>query len=230
MGKQSKPEERSEDRFSLSTVADAEATVTRLQAQREQLLAERAKAEGETGRHAYAAHAQGDMKALEALDEIATSIARLDARIREVGFALAEANRVLLEARQAAATAADRAKAEEARKIAQRIAVRLGRVDEHFAHAFGELRGAIEALDELHAAGVTSPSDTQFRVHALLCLKTVIGLLPRTWRNDLTESIEIGPLQRTTFTDYWQKIQPTIDNQLRPRRGEAEQQKQKEPV
>jgi Cu/Zn superoxide dismutase len=57
MGKQSKPEERTSLRNEVST---AEQTVERLQEQREQLVAERQKAEAETSRHAFAAHARGD--------------------------------------------------------------------------------------------------------------------------------------------------------------------------
>jgi hypothetical protein len=86
MGKQSKPPERTTDRSVVSTVSEAEATVARLQEQQERVVAERAKAEAETGRHAFDAHARGNEKALEALDEIATTIMRHDARLREIGL------------------------------------------------------------------------------------------------------------------------------------------------
>jgi hypothetical protein len=101
----------------LDPIAAAEQTITRLQQKREQIVAERAKAEGDTSKHSYAAHAIGDVRAVEELDQIAANISRLDARVREIDLALAEAGRVHLEARQAEARAADRQRAEEAHKL-----------------------------------------------------------------------------------------------------------------
>jgi hypothetical protein len=99
------------------TVAEAEAVVSRLQEQREKLVAERSRVENETSKYAYAAHAHGDMKAVEALDQITSNIARLDARVREVDLAIAEAGERLKQAQTAEATAADRQRAGEMRKL-----------------------------------------------------------------------------------------------------------------
>jgi hypothetical protein len=102
-------------------VSEASAVVARLHEQREKVSAERAAAENRMGEHSYAAHAKGDEKALAALDEIATTIARLDARIREVDLAIAEASKHLDDARRDEAQAADRERAMDIRCAIERL-------------------------------------------------------------------------------------------------------------
>jgi hypothetical protein len=70
----------------VPTVADSEATLARLLAQHEQVATERLRAENETGKHAYGAHAQGDLAAVAELDKIADIIMRHDQTLREIRF------------------------------------------------------------------------------------------------------------------------------------------------
>lgn len=160
------------------------------------------------------------------LDELNDKLIRHGGELAAIDVALEHARRMVADLRQEAQAAeveqANRAAAERAAKISATIATRLARVDDHFAHAFGELKGVIAAIDDLHAAGFDHPSANSFRVNSILCLKTVIGLLPRAWRLDMAERIEVAPHERKTFTSYWNAVQTSIDRQIAPRLAEPE--------
>jgi hypothetical protein len=205
-----------------NSVADAEQTVARLQEQREKLVAERARAENETSKHAYAAHARGDMKAVEELDQIATTIMRLDAHIREVDLALAEAGRFVLDARQAEAAAADRLRAEAASKLAHEFAATFAYADKHFRAAIDALIAIDHEIAKLHELGCAFPSHQQLRLGVVTAITTELQRLPRTWFNELSGGLRyLAPNQKRSFSQYWNAIELSLNNQI-GQRGKPE--------
>jgi hypothetical protein len=150
----------------VPTVSEAEATVARLQEQQERVVAERAKAEAETGKYSYAAHAQGDVAAVAELDKIADLIMRHDQKLREISSALATAGLRLQQARQAEAQAQGRGVARELLKRAARL-VQLGQTLDDANRIRVEASCAIsEELQTMrqiaHGLGVFVPSEQQF--------------------------------------------------------------------
>jgi hypothetical protein len=199
----------------VDPIAAAEAVVARLQEQQEQLRAERQRVEGETGKHAFAAHAKGDEKALEALDQIAAIIMRLDARIRETDFALAEAGRFLQDARQAEARAVDQARAAEARKLVKELAEVFLFVDEHLALAARGLLAIHDGVAQLHAAGFAFPSDNQVRINLAEVIETWAHSLPRSLHNQLRDGVRfLPPGTRKSAAQYWAAIEATLNNSI----------------
>jgi hypothetical protein len=208
----------------IPSVSDAEQTVARLQGQQEQLRAERQKVESETGKHAFAAHARGDEKALEALDQIATTIMRLDARIRETGFALAEAGRFLQEARQAEAQKEAKQRAEEARKLVKELGECFPFLARHLAEAARALIAISGGFEELRKMGFASPSDAQVRLGIATVIQTWAHNLPRSWHDHLRDGIRfLAPHERKTADAYWAQVRASIDNQINQRLDKTEQ-------
>jgi hypothetical protein len=202
----------------VPTVADAEATVTQLQEKREKLLAERLRLESEMGQHSFAAHARSDMKAVAALDEIATKMARIDGRVREVDLAAAEANRNLLDARQAEQREQDKIEAGALRKVVGGISGHMKAADKYFAAAVAELIAAHAEVDQVHALGSDFPTHMQLKVNSEMALKTMLMELPKPWIRDWVE--HLSPGSRRSFHEFWLRMMVPIENNARARLGE----------
>jgi hypothetical protein len=207
----------------VPTLSDAEATLAQLQEKRGALAAEREQAMARTSHHAYDAHARGDLKAVEALDQIATDIARHDARIREVDLALAEANKHLDSARQAEAQAAARQKAEEARKLVREIGECFPYLDRKLAEAANALIAIHDGIAKLHGLGFAFPTDNQVRLGITAVIQTWAHRLPRSWHDQLRDGFEfLAPGRRQTAVEYWRAIELSLGNSVRQATGEAE--------
>jgi hypothetical protein len=199
----------------VPTVADAEQTVAQLQEKREKFLAERLRLESDMGQHSFQAHARSDMKAVAALDEIATSMARIDGHVREVDLATATANRVLLDARQAEAQAANRQRAEEARKLAHELGECFPYLDRKLAEAANALIAIHDGFAKLHAAGFSFPSDNQARIGLAEVIETWAHQLPRSLHNQLRDGVRfLQPRMRKTAVQYWTAIEATLNNSI----------------
>jgi hypothetical protein len=164
------------------------------------------------------------MKAVEELDQIAATIMRLDARIREVDLALAEAGRFVLDARQAEARAIDQARAAEARKHVDELAECFPYLDRKLAEAANALIAIDDGIQKLHQAGFVFPSDAQLRLGVAAIIQTWAHRLPRSWHDQLRDGFEfLEPGRRQTAVEYWAKIQASLHNQITQRLGEADQ-------
>jgi hypothetical protein len=208
----------------LATVESAEQTITQLQEKREKFLAERLRLENDMGKHSFAAHARSDMKAVAALDEIATSIARIDGHVREIDLALAEAGRFLQEARQAEAQAVAQQRAEEAHKLVCELGECFPYLDRKLAEAANALIAINDGVAKLHQAGFAFPSDSQLRLGVAAIIQTWAHRLPRSWHDQLRDGFEfLAPGRRQTAVEYWGQIQASIDNQINQRLDKTEQ-------
>jgi hypothetical protein len=209
----------------VPTVAEAEATVAQLQEKREKFLAERLRLESDMGKHSFAAHARSDMRAVAALDEIATSMARIDGHVREVDLATATANRVLLDARQAEAQAAARQRAEEARKHVDELAEVFPYLDKNLNAALKALFAIDRGVTELHQKGVEFPTGVQLRLGIVAVLGTFLQQLPKTWWNEIAAGLRYrAPADRKTAISYWAQIEPSLRNAIRQHVGDPPKQ------
>jgi hypothetical protein len=215
---------KQQTKLPVDPVAAAEQTITQLQEKREKFLAERLRLENDMGKHSFAAHARSDMRAVAALDEIATSIARIDGHVREIDLALAEAGRFLQEARQAEAQAVAQQRAEEAHKLVCELAECFPYLDRKLAEAANALIAINDGIAKLHQAGFAFPSDSQLRLGVAAIIQSWAHRLPRSWHDQLRDGFEfLAPGRRQTAVEYWGQIQASIDNQITQRLGEAEQ-------
>jgi hypothetical protein len=209
-------------------VAAAEQTVAQLQEKREKQLAERSRIEGEMGQHSFAAHARSDMRAVEALDQIATDISRLDARVREIDLAIATANRALLDARQAERQAADRQKAEEALTLLHETGKCFEYLDRHLNEAVRALIAIDNGFAQLRQSGFVI-SDTADRIGITAIIQSWAHRIPRRWHEQLRDNFEfLAPGARRTATEHWTRMRASIDGQITKRLGEADEQPNKE--
>jgi hypothetical protein len=203
----------------IPTVADAEAVISRLQISREQVVAERAKAEAETGRHAFAAHAQGDQAAVAELDKVAEVIMRHDQKLREIDLALAEAGRMLQQARQAEAAEQDHKAARRLREVARRMKQRGKNLDAALAIVIDELVGLQADVSEIHGScGSQFPSHQQRDVFSYYALLTALK------RTSFDRRFEpISSTNHVTFRALTASWGVTLEKNVATRLGEAEQ-------
>jgi hypothetical protein len=188
----------------VPTVSEAEATVARLQEQQERVVAERAKAEAETGKHAYSAHAQGDVAAVAELDKIADIIMRHDQKLREINIALSEAGRVLQDARHAEARQAERERAGAQRAAFERMKLAGQMLDDALAvlvEAGDEIHAAV---DTLHVAGWDHPTGQQVLSFGERAIRTAV--MQTMWSRCVER---LGPNERVSFShvvSQWQQV------------------------
>jgi hypothetical protein len=202
-------------------VADAEATVAALQAKREKLVASRARIEADMGQHSFAAHARSDMRAVAALDDIATNIARTDAKIRGVDLALVTAHEMAEQARKAEAQAAAKQKAGEAQRVVRELGECFPYLDKRLAEAARALVAIEKGFVQLRALGI-GPSDAQVRLNITRALETWAQRgLSRSWFDYLRDGFKyLAPHERRTFSEYWQAVEVSLGNAIRQRLGE----------
>jgi hypothetical protein len=199
----------------IPTVADCEQVLRDLEEKRTRLQERRTKIESETCHHAYAAHARGDLKAIEAIDDIAERIRRTDFDLKTVNLAINEAQERLDEAQAAEAAKADKAAAlalrEEVQEFCQ-IGMRMDKALADFIEASAEWR---ESLIRMHAKGSSFPSDTQIEVLGYAVLQTV--LRQTLWARRFEA---IAPNQRRNFTGLCMGWHETIERGIAQRLGE----------
>jgi hypothetical protein len=192
-----------------TSVDDAEATVARLEERRESLLAERLQLESEMGKHSFAAHARSDMKAVAALDEIATKMARIDARLREVDLALAEARERVKAAEAVAAKKAERDRAIKLQKVGAQMVEAAMLADEALVHLIGAGDMLATLVNEIHQLGHPTPNGQQ-----LLSLGErviVTALMQTIWRRAFPH---LAPGERHTFVELVGKWTASLERDI----------------
>jgi hypothetical protein len=202
-------------------IEKAENILRDLRAKREAAVAHGHSLGEERTRLAFTAHGLGDSKARKRLDEINRESALHDSELRSLDCAISEAAARVDRARQAEVQAAARQKAEEARKHVDELAKCFPYLDRHLAEAARALIAIHDGVAQLHAAGFSFPSDAQLRLGIAAVIQTWAHRLPRSWHDQLRDGFEfLPPGRRQTATDYWSKIQASIDGQITQRLGE----------
>ncbi|MHC2539128.1 hypothetical protein [Bradyrhizobium diazoefficiens] len=196
----------------MTDIEKAELTLGNLENIRKHLIQEQAELANERGRVALGAHT-GDKKSRSRLDEINVAAAKFASEFTSIEAAIIEANKNLDAAQAAEAQAADRTKAERIAALNAKLKEELDDADDALADAISSVLSARALLMEMHALGVTSPTDQMFRINSVAVIKTVIQLLPQPWINDF-EFARLSPLQKKNFKDLANAWGMTIENQI----------------
>ena len=80
-------------------------------------------------------------------------------------------------------------------------------------------------LAAMHAPRQRTPTSEQFRVNAIIAIKTMIQALPQSWVRDFDFPL-LGPLQKKAFKDIVASWEAEIENNIAARLGEQPQQKE----
>jgi hypothetical protein len=206
----------------MSDIEKALALVDELQTKRAQHVAKAEKLENERNEIALGAFT-GDGKNRKRLDEIHTTLARHGSELAALDSALKSAHQRVADLRQAEEQAAARQKAEEMRKVVAELGEWFPYLDRHLTEAARALIAIHDGIAKLHAAGFSFPSDAQVRIGITAVIQTWAHRLPRSWHDQLRDGFEfLAPGRRQTATEYWSKIQASVNNSIRQATGEAE--------
>jgi hypothetical protein len=201
----------------------AEKILAELRGKREAAVAHGVALGEERTRLAFGAHALGDSKSRKRLDEINRESALHDSELRSLDAAISEAAARVERARQAEEQAADRQRAEEARKVAHELGECFPFVDKHLAAVLKGLLAINDGVAELHQKGVAFPTDVQLRLGIVAVLGTFLQQLPRTWWNEISAGLRYrAPGEKKTALSYWGQIEPSLRNAISQRLGEVQ--------
>jgi hypothetical protein len=194
-------------------VSDLEAKLTRCKARSVEISAER-------DRISFAVHVDGDPKSRAKLDKFNEEGYRNSGEIASLGAAVKVARERLAAAEHAEAQAADRQKAEEARKIVREMAEVPAYIDKHLMAALKGLLAIEQGFRQLRELGFTHPTDVQVRLGVVTCINTWAMQLPRNWHSELRDGLRyLPPHERKLFETHWKAIEPML---LRQAAGEAQ--------
>jgi flagellar biosynthesis chaperone FliJ len=175
--------------------------------------------EQERAQIAYAAHAEGDVKAIKRLEQLAHDAAGIAAEALSVETAIAEAHRRLDGAKQNEARAAEQERIKKVREVLVAFVACGNELDEIMRDLAEQGPQMQQLITQLHVLGVSVPSHNQWDVFGYQSLLT--ALANTIWHHRFEH---LPPNQRRSFkalTDGWAA---TILNSL----GEPDQIKEKE--
>jgi hypothetical protein len=163
----------------------------------------------------------GDKVARRRLDEINAALAVHGSELESLDAALKAAGAKLAGAEKAAAQAADRLRAEEARKTITELAEVFEFTDKHLTAALRGLLAIERGVEELHQKDVAFPTAVQLRLGIVAVLGTWLQQLPKMWWNELSAGLRFrAPADRQSAMGYWAQIEPSLRNQIAQRSGE----------
>jgi hypothetical protein len=167
---------------------------------------------------AHAALVGDDGKAKTRLKEINLESMTTGTNIESVDCALVVARSNLGAAQAAAAGAADIDRAKQVAALNAKLKEELDNADDAFSDAIGSVLAARTLLQDIHALGVTSPTDQMFRINSVAVIKTVLQNLPQPWVNDF-EFMRLAPSQKKSFKPLAEGWRDQIANQIAARLG-----------
>src|ERR1700730_10430449 len=130
----------------------AEQLLADLDAQRRDLAAARAADDTARSKVAYQAHALHELGAVNTLSEITGRAIARDQQLREIDCAIVEARERLAAAKASEARAADRQKADAARKLVKELGDCFPYLDRKLAEAANALVAINDGVQKLHQA------------------------------------------------------------------------------
>jgi tetratricopeptide (TPR) repeat protein len=213
----------------MTMTDDAEHTLNNLRQKREALVGRGHRLGEERAKLSFSAHAEADKAAQKRLDTLHGELGRFESELKSVDEAIGEATKRLAVAERAAARAADRERAEEARKLVKELGECFPYLDRKLAEAANALIAINDGIARLHAAGFAFPTDAQARLGITAIIQTWAHRLPRSWHDQLRDGFEfLAPGRRQTAVEYWAQIQASLDNQITQRLGKTESARVKE--
>jgi DNA repair exonuclease SbcCD ATPase subunit len=205
----------------MNDIETAERTIAQLRDQRDR-AAERFTAIGaEREQLRFDAHVNNSKEAKAKLAKLVDEEVALNGTVQSLDGALAEANKRLNAAREAANREAAKKNAKQIRKLLESFASSAHDADDALA-AFADAAAAMrEALSRAHSLGVSFPTHQQLLSLGKYCLLTALGGTP--WSHEFEV---ISPSQRRSFGDTVATWCENLDrNNLVPLIGELPKQK-----
>jgi small-conductance mechanosensitive channel len=202
----------------MTEIEKCELTLKNLENIRTHLLQDQTELADERGRVALGAHT-GDKKSRSRLDEINIAAAKFASEFTSIEAAIKEANARLAAAQAAEASSADKAKAEQIAALNAQLREQLHDAEDAGADFISSVLTARSILQQMHALGVTSPTDQMFKINSIIAIKTVIQNLPQNWISDF-EFQRLAPSQKKEFKQLAEAWGLTIENQIAARLGE----------
>jgi hypothetical protein len=210
-------------------VVAAEQTIADLEAQREQLAAERLKDDAEMRRVSFQAHALHELGAVNTLSEITGRAIEREARLRSLDCAIAEAAARVKAAQAAEVAAVNRQRAAEARLLVKELGECFPYLDRKLEEAANALIAINDGIQKLHGLGFASPTDNQARLNICAIIETWAMRLPKHFHNQLRDGVRfLAPHERKTGVQYWTAIELSLQNQIAQRLGKTEPARVKE--
>jgi DNA repair exonuclease SbcCD ATPase subunit len=207
----------------MTEVEKCEAIITELRRKRELLIGRGHRLGEERTKLSFSAHAEADKTAQKRLDTVHDELGRFESELKSVDEAIAEAEKRRVAAQAAEAQAAAKAEADEARKLVKEIGECFPYLDRHLTEAARALIAIHDGIAKLHQAGFAFPSEAQLRLGIAAIIQTWAHNLPRSWHDQLRDGMQfLPPHQRKTAISYWAAIEPSLQNAIRQRLGEAE--------
>ena len=198
----------------MNDIERATLTITNLENIRKNILQEQAELATERGRVALSAHT-GDAKSRKRLDEINIAATKFASEFASIEAAIIAANKNL---DAAEAQRVDRDKAKQIAVLNAKLKEELENASDAFSDAIGSVLSARDLLMEMHALGVTSPTDQLFRINSVAAIKSTIQKLPNNWINDF-EFMRLSPSQKKDFKPLATAWHNQIANQIADRIG-----------
>jgi hypothetical protein len=207
-----------------TAIEKAERDLNNLEEQREALFSRAKLLSRQRDQIAFAALTAGDKQSKAKLADINAEDTGLAANIASVEAALTEARSRLETAKHGEAIAADRGKAKQIAELNAKLKEQLDDANDAFADAIESVLSARALLMEMHALGVTSPTDQLFKINAVAAIKAAIQKLPNHYVNDF-EFMRLAPSQKKEFRDLAAAWCDQITNQTAARLGEPQTKK-----
>jgi hypothetical protein len=214
----------------MTDVQNAEQILVDLKVKRQQAAARKSEIAQERKSLAYAARADGDVKAGKRLDALNLEGATIAGEVESLDAAIAEATRRLEAARQAEALEEDRANARELRKVLGELEGHGRKVDEALAALVASSRDFDETLNRMHRLGNEYPSDGQVFTNAVNVIWTALMQIP--WHREFHV---LAPHQKRSFAEMfngrtgnaahnpgWLGWREAIEGNVRRRLGEPQ--------
>jgi hypothetical protein len=204
----------------VETVTRAEQTLRDLEQKRVKLSARADQISEARKAVGYAAYAEHDKTAKQKLAVLNAEANTLSGELEAITAALTEATARLNAAKASVAAAEDRAKAGKLRTVLESAAARAVEIDAILSSAVAELSELFTDIRQFRALGEQFPTDEQFKVNTLLAIKSFLMQLPPLVARDFEF---LPPNQRRTFTSIFQHMIGPIEQRIKARLGEAEQ-------
>jgi hypothetical protein len=96
-------------------------------------------------------------------------------------------------------------------------------LDRKLAEAARALIAINDGVQKLHQLGFTAPSDAQVRLAVAAVLQSWAHGIPRSWHDHLRDGLQfLAPHERKTAVEYWDAVEPALQNAIRQHAGEGE--------
>jgi hypothetical protein len=96
-------------------------------------------------------------------------------------------------------------------------------LDRKLAEAARTLTAINDGVQQLHQLGFAAPSDAQIRLAIVQIIQTWAHSIPRSWHDHLRDGLQfLAPHERRTATQYWDAVEPSLQNAIRQQAGEVE--------